>query len=238
MELRRFYVRPEDIEGDVITVSGNEYRHMTGVLRFKVGYQAIVCDNTGIDYWAIVEHIDKSAATLRIIERKKNNAELPYTLRLCCGLIKGEKLEIEVQKAVEIGVHQIQPFISRYTAEQDVRQDRLERIVLEACKQCGRAVLPRVMPIARFEDIFESNARYYMAYEKEDKHLLRDVVAKPHSQETVALVIGSEGGFSPEEVQMALSAGATTFSLGKRILRAETAAIVALGTFSALTEEL
>ena len=237
MELRRFYVNKSDIDGDKVTVTGNEYRHMTGVLRFKVGYQAIVCDNSGNDLYCTVTAIDKNSATLAVDEIKRNDVELPYDLTLCCGLIKPEKLEIEVQKAVEIGVKTIRPFISRNTSEKSVRLDRLERIVLEACKQCGRAVLPTVQPVVAFGDLFKQDADYYMAYEREDKRLLRDVLKAP-TDKPIALIIGSEGGFTAEEAETARKYGATLFSLGKRIMRAETAAIVALGTICALTEEL
>ena len=238
MELRRFYVRPEDIVDGMVRVTGNEYRHMTGVLRFKVGYQAILCDNTGVDYVALVRAIDKNSALLEIVSQEPNSAELEYDLTLCCGLIKPDKMEIEVQKAVEIGVKRIRPFVSRYTSETEVRQDRLERIAMEACKQCGRAILPEICAPVRFETLFDETSRYYMAYEKETKALLRIVLDKPQKGESVSLVIGSEGGFAEEEAALAREKGATLFSLGKRILRAETAAIVALGNVCALTEEL
>lgn len=236
MELRRFYVSPEDIQGDLVTVTGNEYRHMTGVLRFKVGYRAIVCDNSGKDRYCTVTAIDKTSATLHVDSIENNAAELPFGLILCCGLIKPEKMEIEVQKAVEIGVKSIRPFVSCNTSERTVRQDRMERIVLEACKQCGRAVLPTVEPVVQFERLFDESADYYMAYERENQRLLREIIAKPSGD--VAVIVGSEGGFTAEEADLALQNGAKTFSLGKRILRAETAAIVALGIVCALTEEL
>ena len=237
MELRRFYVTPEDIDGDVVTIRGNEYRHMTSVLRFKVGYLAIVCDNSGYDRYCTVTAIDKSTATLRVDSVIRNEAELPFPLTLCCGLIKDERMEIAVQKAVEIGVTAIQPFHSLHTSEQSVRLDRLERIALEACKQCGRAILPTVYAPIPFEQLFETDRRYYMAYEREHNRLLRDVLSQPDGRE-IGLIVGSEGGFTDKEAAFAEEQGATLFSLGKRILRAETASIVALGTICAFTEEI
>lgn len=237
MELRRFYVTPEYIDGDAVTVVGDEYRHMTGVLRFKVGYKAIVCDNSGYDYYCTVTAIDKVKATLRIDDRVPNDAELPFDLTLCCGLIKPEKLEIEVQKAVEIGANVIRPFVSRNTSERSVRKERLERIVLEACKQCGRAKLPTVRDAVPFEALFDTDKPVYMAYEKEDKCLLRDALAGK-TPEDMAVIIGSEGGFTDEEADFARQKGAVTFSLGKRIMRAETAAIVALGVVCSTLEVL
>ena len=237
MELRRFYVTPEYIDGDAVTVVGDEYRHMTGVLRFKVGYKAIVCDNSGYDYYCTVTAIDKVKATLRIDDRVPNDAELPFDLTLCCGLIKPEKLEIEVQKAVEIGANVIRPFVSRNTSERSVRKERLERIVLEACKQCGRAKLPMVRDAVPFEALFDTDKPVYMAYEKEDKRLLRDALAGK-TPEDMAVIIGSEGGFTDEEADFARQKGAVTFSLGKRIMRAETAAIVALGVVCSTLEVL
>ena len=237
MELRRFYVTPDCIQNDGISIEGNEYRHMTGVLRFRPGWKCIVCDNTGYDYLCEVTAIDKTKATLRILEKTQNDAETAYPLTLCCGLIKPDKMEIEIQKAVEIGVQTIRPFRSKNTSETDVRTDRLERIVLEACKQCGRAILPSVMPVVPFEALFAEPSRYYMAYECDREHLLRNVLETPNER-GISVIIGSEGGFTEEEARYAAQQGATLCSLGKRILRAETAAIAALATITALTEEL
>lgn len=236
MELRRFYVNAEDITGDAVVVTGTEYRHMTQVLRFKVGYLAIICDNTGMDYMCEVVGIDKQCVSLRITDKLVNQSELGYPLTLCMGLIKPEKMTIAVQKAVELGVTRICPFRSTHTSETNCNIDRLQTIVREACKQCGRAIMPEIAPLVDFAALDWGENDCYIAYEHERGQMLRDAIIRPNKG--ICVIIGSEGGLTREEVERAVSLGAKPVSLGKRILRAETAAIVALGAICQLTEEL
>lgn len=228
MELRRFYLDRDSIVGDTAFVQGEEYRHMTGVLRFRVGYQLILCDGSGKDYYATVTSIDAHQAVCHVDHVEDNQCELTYDLTLAMSCIKQDKLEFAVQKAVEVGVKNILLYQSRYTVEKDVRIDRIERIVKEACKQCGRAILPKVTlcdDIASMLDITTGDV--YLAYEKANTSSLLSKVFHPSTAYTV--VIGPEGGFEQSEVNAMQDKGAITFSLGARILRAETAAIVSLG---------
>ena len=214
---------------------------MTAVLRFRVGYLAILCDNTGRDYLCRVQSIDSKQAILSVQKVSENATELPYKLTLYTGIIKQDKWEIALQKAVELGVHTVVPFVSAHTVEKNIRYDRAQRIVLESCKQCGRALLPTVSPIITFADVVAKAAggEMYMAYEHEDRLLLRDALAAHHTTgRDIALVVGSEGGFTVDEVDAARQGGAYICSLGKRILRAETASIVSLGVVTAFTEVL
>lgn len=239
MELRRFYIEPSQMEGDIITIRGNEYRHMTGVLRFRVGYQAIVCDGSGQDYYCIVHSIDREKALLKVERCEQNDVELPYVLHLCLGNIKADKLEIAIQKAVEIGAQRITLFRSEYTSETSFRMDRIERIVVEACKQCGRAILPLVATeLAPYRTMLdELSGETYLAYEKESSLGLLAALGRYHTAgNAINLIIGSEGGLTPAEVEYAEANGAHTVTLGKRILRAETASIVGLGTIACYTE--
>ena len=239
MELRRFYIKPEDRVGDEIIIRGEEFRHMTGVLRFRVGYQAIVCDGSGRDLYCHVVDIDKHRALLCVDREDVNEIELSYPLWLCMGNIKPDRLEMAVQKAVEIGVSDIVVFESTYTSEKGLRLDRIERIVLEACKQCGRATLPIVHPLCAFADMLDQLTLPAMiAYEKEDTVSMQKALQEHFSKERgLAVIVGSEGGFTKDEVALAEEKGCTSYSLGKRILRAETAAIVSLGNVVFYTEE-
>lgn len=228
MELRRFYVPKENILGDKAVVTGEEYRHMTGVLRFRVGYKLILSDNSGLDYYCTVLSIDSKEVICSVDEIEPNETELSYSLTLAAALIKQDKMEVSIQKAVEIGVKRILLFASARTVEQDIRLDRVERIVKEACKQCGRAILPEIVKCGSVGEMLDNACgTLYLAYEKAAKEDRLDKVFIPSSAYTV--VIGPEGGFEEEEVNQILAAGAKVFSLGARILRAETAAIVSLG---------
>ena len=240
MEIRRFFVPTSAIVGNTAYVTGDEYVHMTAVLRFRVGYLAVLCDNSGNDYLCQVQSIDSNQAVLSVQSITRNLTELNYDLTLYTGIIKQDKWEMALQKAVELGVKTIVPFVSCHTVETRIRYDRAARIVLESCKQCGRAVLPTVRPIVSFDAVAAAAAdtEMYLAYEHEKSLLLRDALARYHGDGPVALVVGSEGGFTEEEVAMARNCGAHICSLGKRILRAETASIVAVGVVTAFTEQL
>ena len=228
MELRRFYIPKEAIEGDRAVVTGDEYRHITGVLRFRVGYKLILCDNSGNDYYCTVSSIDGKEVVCSVDEIKANDTELSYDLTLAAAIIKQDKMELSVQKAVEVGVKRIVLYASARTVEKDIRLDRVERIVKEACKQCGRAMLPQVVICPSVDDMLKSvSGDLYLAYENADRNDRLDKVFTKSSAYTV--LIGPEGGFEEEEVEQILTAGAKVFSLGARILRAETAAIVSLG---------
>lgn len=241
MELRRFFVPTEAIAGDIAVIEGDEYVHMTAVLRFRVGYRCILCDNSGLDRVCEVVAIDRQRVTCRVLETVPNQTELNDPLWLHMGVIKQEKFEMAVQKAVELGVQGIQPFISTHTDEKQVRFDRARRIIVESCKQCGRAVLPTIEPILPFADMIAScgEGEWYMAYENERGLHLREALAARHRVGSpVHVIVGSEGGFTADEVDMARAHGITVVGLGKRILRAETASILALGLVTALTEAL
>ena len=236
MELRRFYISKEAIQGDTAIVQGEEYRHITGVLRFRVGYQLILCDGSGRDFYCTVTSIDAHRVVCHVDRVENNLSELSYDLTLAMSCIKQDKLEFAIQKAVEIGVKRILLYQSRYTVEKDVRSDRIERIVKEACKQCGRAILPEIIICHDIPSMLaHAKGDVYLAYERADvSSLLANVFNKA---EGYTVIIGPEGGFEESEVAAMQSHGVSTFSLGARILRAETAAIVALGDIVCLGGE-
>ncbi len=231
MEIRRFYVS-EPIKGDVVTVSGDEFRHMTGVLRYKVGYKAIICDNSGYDYNVTITDIDKTCAVCRVDSKVLNESEATVNVTLFMCPLKSDKYDLAVQKAVELGVNRIVPVISHNTNERNVRRDRLERIVLEASKQCGRAKLAAVDEQIWFEQAIEQLSACelpLMAYEFEREVDYKTALSKD-GVVNIGILIGSEGGFTEAEATAARAKGIILFSLGKRILRAETAAITAIGS--------
>lgn len=225
MELRRFFVPRENINGNMITVTGGEFEHMTRVLRIKKGFKVLVCADDGKERLCVVEEAENGVARLRQEEVREADRR-KISLTLYCGLLKNSKLDLVVQKAVELGVERIVPFVSAYTAERRFNVDRAERIALEAAKQCGSVWLSRVEPAIAFREVvgrFSSHDSVFMAYEGERKRSLKNAVV---SGRDIALVVGSEGGFRPEEVESAAANGAQIVTLGRRILRAETADIV------------
>ena len=217
------------ITSSTAIVEGNEFHHMTDVLRHKVGYKTILCDNSGYDFYATIERIEKNYAVCRIDEKVKNPTETEKDISLYICAIKSEKMDLAIQKAVELGVKRIIPVISQLTNEKNVRIERLERIIMEASKQCGRASLCKISNPKSFDNVLidmTKSQSAIMAYENEDKTMLRDLDLK--DKQSIALLVGSEGGFTKEEVEKAKENGIEVFSLGKRILRAETASIASL----------
>ena len=236
MDIRRFYVERENIKGNYAYLTGDEFYHVTKVMRYKVGYKLIICVGDGYDYYCEISRVNHYDLECKIVEKVFNDRELSTNLTLYLGLIRSERLDVAVQKAVEIGVNRIVPVITEFTSEKTFKRDRAERIIVEACKQCARAVLPKIEdPITFKEAVDEAKGSKLMAYEKEREVKAKEAFAS--LEKDVSLLIGSEGGFTDEEVKYAKEKGFTTFSLGKRILKSETAVIAATSAIAIFTEE-
>jgi len=225
MEIRRFFVNSSDIVSGEITIRGDEFSHLTRVLRYKIGYKAIVCSGDGIEHHCVITEIGKDFAKLKIEESvpvDKKNIELT----LYAGLLKNNKLDFVVQKGVELGVDRIVPFTSVNCAENKFSAERANKIALEAAKQCGSAYLSEVGTLIDFQELTAEITNYdsaFVAYEEEKQHRIADI--RP-SGAKIALIIGPEGGFKFDEVLALEELGVKPITLGRRILRAETASIV------------
>ncbi len=227
MEIKRFFVSPNDIFGSTIRISGEEYIHIVKVSRYKKGYDLIICDGSGKDYLCTITNITNDYVECEINDIINNTAEPQIEITLYqCNI---DKMDIVVQKATELGVKKIVPVLSVFVNEKDVKPDRLRRIALEASKQCGRARVVEIADAMSFDEAISSDGEELklLAYEREKSTSLGDVLLK--NAKKIALFIGSEGGFSAEEVEKAVSYGFKTFTLGTRILRAETASIISIG---------
>lgn len=228
MEIKRFFVNKNDICNDFVTIIGEEFYHLATVLRHKVGYKIIVCCDDGFDYYATITEITKDKAVAKIEEKVVNKAKTKTDISLFQAVIKSAKLDIVVQKAVELGVKEIFLFYSHNTNETNINIDRLNKISKEASKQCGRADYVKIGEVLSFDEMLNKVAEYdniVMPYEYEDKTNFSD---QKFNKGDYALIIGSEGGFIPEEEEKVGKLGGESVSLGNRILRAETASIVAI----------
>lgn len=231
MEIKRFFADKADYADGRIVISGEEFLHLTKVLRYKTGYKAIVNLDDENDYSGTVESIFKDYAVIKVDEITPNLCKTRAQVTLFQALPKGDKLDYIVQKCVELGVKQIVPFTSAYTNETKYNAVRQNRIALEACKQCGRSLKCEVSPLNDFEGILKELSGYdtvIMPYERATKGSMAKV-SGIEAGKKIALIIGSEGGFAPKEVEAAKEKGAQIVSLGKRILRCETAAVIAAG---------
>ena len=229
MEIRRFLTSSDKIKNDVAEISGDEFTYAVKVLRQKTGFTVIVNTGDGYDRIGEISEITKDKLTVKIRETVKNKATPDKKITLYQGSCKQGKNDFIVQKAVELGISRIVFFKSDFVTEKEVNLERLRKIATEALKQCGRADSVEV----EFTDYFSAvdnceNAVIF--YEGECENTLSDI-----GNVVSALFVGSEGGFSEREVGYARERGLKTITLGKRILRAETASVVATSMIQYLT---
>lgn len=234
--IRRFFVEKAEEE---TRLTGDEYSHAKNVLRLKEGDELILLDGSGKEYDAIVRKVDKKEMVCSILRSRLSEKESKTPIKLLIGALKGDKTELVVQKAVELGVAEIGVFSSRFCSAymNDNKLERLNKVSKEAAKQCLRAVAPKVTYYPSLREALESCKEYknkLFACEFAEKS---DVSLHTLSG-SCALAVGSEGGFSQEEFLLAKEVGFAGISLGKRILRAETAAIVFCGIAAFVTGEL
>ena len=228
----RFFL--ETISGDSACIAGEDARHISRVLRMQPGRDLTVNDMRGMDYLCRITEIRAGLVSLKILESMPCQSESKIPIRLYQAIPKGDKLEFIVQKAVELGAAEIIPVLTSRCISRpsdkgmEKRLVRLRRIALEAAKQSGRGIIPRVRPVMPFADAVSemaSGGLAVMLYEESSAPLNR--VLRPHP-ESVSLLVGSEGGFSKNEAAFAQERGVAAASLGKRILRCETAPVCAL----------
>jgi 16S rRNA (uracil1498-N3)-methyltransferase len=239
MTRRRFYAPPSAFSSrlDSVTLATDEARHLREVLRLKPGDEAYVFDGRGKEFHCRIEESRRDTAQLKVIaEVAPARPESPLALTLAVALLKGEKFDLVVQKATEMGVVRVVPVVTkladiRLRDESDAakRVARWGRIALEAAKQCGRAVVPEVaVPVSFSTLINEAGvdaAASHLMFSERDGQSLKDAMPLTTKTENMTALVGSEGGWVDEELETARQAGWPIITLGGRTLRAETAAI-------------
>ena len=235
--MRNFFLGDNQLSGDSATVTGELYRHIARVLRLKQGNEVTLIDDGGRQLSGLIEEVGAKSLTVRITSTQ-NAPEQEQSLRVTLyqGLPKGEKLDLILQKCTELGVAEVVTFdaarsIVKLRGERSAgRLDRCEKIVQEAARQCGRRSAPRVAIGGSLKAVL-GEARQtvkLLLWEGEQTVRLRDTLDTYHAPETVAIVVGPEGGLSDQEVEQAIASGFTPVSLGRRILRTETAGLAVL----------
>lgn len=228
--MRRFFV---DSVSTAPILRDDAHKHLSVVLRAKPGEEVILCPGDGKDYVCRIEEIRRTETVLSLLRVLESKTEPTVSVTLFSSVMKGDKNDWVVQKAVELGVHEIYPLHTRYVQNHNgVKTERLNRISLEASQQCGRSMRVTVhdaITFAEIKEILPSFDLVVFPYEKAEKPTLQTFL-RENSREVhrVAIIVGSEGGFSEEEAELLVSCGVTPVTLGKRILRAETANIAVL----------
>ena len=235
--MRRFFVPPDSISEDRATITGELFRHMVKVLRLKPGAEVILSDGEGHEFAGVIGEIGKETAWVAIHDKVDVDtvAGRPW-ITLYQGLPKGDKMELILQKTTELGVAEIIPFAAARSVavvrnpDSSEKVVRWQRIVREAARQSGRTFVPPVLPakdMAAAVNLAHQSVRLLL-WEEEKVNRLKDVLAAYPVPDSVALIIGPEGGLTPEEATIAKDAGFIPVSLGQRIVRTETAGIAML----------
>ena len=237
-----FYIKNNQINDDKIEIIGDDYNHIKNVLRCKIGENIDICDEIATRYKTKIEDFTEKAVVCKIQSIEESSTEPKINITLYQGLPKADKLELIIQKATEIGVNHIYPVqMARSIVKLDEKnierkQERWNKICVEASKQCGRQKIPNVYKTINFKNIIENISKYdivLLPYENEKSVTLKKAItqirAKNIEINDIAIIIGPEGGFSEEEVNTLSSyKNVYTVTLGPRILRTETAGLVTL----------
>ena len=237
--MHRFYVEENQIQKDEIVITGEDVNHIKNVLRMKIGDEIIICNGQGKDFYSIIRQISSDKVITDVISKKDTDTELPNQIYLFQGLPTKDKMELIIQKAVELGVYEIIPVVTkRSIVKLDEKKKELKKLArwqgisTSAAKQSGRGIIPRVTNVMTYHEAIDKakNLDYnIIPYEKEEdidrtKELIKGVKGK----KSIGIFIGPEGGFEESEIRTALQEDVKPITLGKRILRTETAGLAIL----------
>ena len=233
--MHRFFADESQFTEDKVTITGDDVKHITKVLRLKSGDSISVCNKNKIDYTCVVSEIGKDFVVADIADKTANTNESNLDVTLYQGFPKGDKLDLIIQKAVELGVNKIVPVIMKRTVvkvkNDPSRQLRRQRIAEEAAKQCMRGIVPVVSEPISFDRMLSSICEddlTILPYENEHSNKLKTLLADNKGARKVNIIIGPEGGFEDSEIESALQNGIHTVTLGPRIMRCETAPLAAI----------
>lgn len=241
MQRHRFYALKSQVSDSVVTLDADEAHHLARVLRLSVGDGVFVFDGEGNEWECEVASVGKREAELTILRQLTDAVESPLRLTLAQALVKGDKFDLIVQKATELGVTRIVPLMTDHSdikrAEERAEQklERWRRISLEALKQCGRRRLVELAEPQRFLEFCQPSAETpSLIFSERGGRSLREVAAELGAVNQLTVCVASEGGWSEAELNKAETNNFVAVHLGHRILRTETAAISAV----ALTQHL
>lgn len=233
----RFFVGENQIADNKITIVGQDVKHIKNVLRMAVGQNVDICDDKGRKYACEIENIAKEEITVKILSCNEQGNEPGIPVTILQGVPKGEKMELIIQKNVELGITKIVPVIMercvvKFQNQQDKEKKaaRWNKIAMEAAKQCGRSIIPKVLVPENLSKVIAElpqDALLITASENEKTVSLKEILQKEKPRE-IYFIIGPEGGIAASEEECLKNAGFNSVSLGPRILRTETAGFALL----------
>lgn len=237
--MHRFFVPKDQISDKTITIIGSDVNHIKNVLRMEPEDKIEIIDSRGNSFIASIKQIHSDEVQATIIKSLTNNPKLSTKITLAQCLPKAKKMDFIVQKATELGVSHIIPVISersipKIEEKADKKLSHWQKIAREASEQSGRTITPEILALTKFEDLIKTAKNYKLAlipWEGEQCLILKQIPLPDHQitrSSDILIIIGPEGGFSREEIELAKKFGIIPITLGKRILRTETAGIVLL----------
>ena len=237
----RFFLPPEAFESTRICIDGADARHISRSLRMRVGDELVLCDMSSSEYLCVISSITNESVYADIKEKSISKSEMPCRTVLYQGIAKGDKMDTVIQKAVELGVCEIVPVecercIAKIPADAEKKKlERWQKIAAEAAGQSQRGIIPRVSPVITYAMAIERMKKSTVAmlcYEDEHTRSVKELLQECKAPEEISFLIGPEGGISPEEARLARENGIPPCSLGRRILRTETASAYVLSAIS------
>lgn len=229
----KFFVLPEKVDNNRILIDTEDVLHIKKVLRMNVGDKLLICDSTGSDYETEISEINEKTILCNILNKKKSDTEAETEITLYQGIPKGSKMELIIQKNTELGIKKLVPvsmqrcvsrFENKKAAEKKVQ--RWQKIAEEAAKQSGRGIIPEICMPQTLKEAAESirlSDLAFVPYECEEKASLKQLLKAHENIKTLSFLIGPEGGFDISEIELLKQYNINTVTLGKRILRTETA---------------
>lgn len=231
--MHKFFTPKGNIISGSGIITGDDVKHIYKVLRLSEGEKVILNDCYGKEYLSEISDITKTGVSLKILEELKINNESQVKIDLFQGIPKAAKMDLIVQKGTELGINNIIPVLTKRVDVKlsgDFKKlDRLNRIALEAAKQSKRTIIPKVSEPVDFNTLLQSIDDYdifLVPYENAEDTGLKSVIRNVNNIKKVGILIGPEGGFEQEEIDILIEKGANIITLGKRILRTETAGFV------------
>lgn len=242
--MHRFFI--PQLYNEEMTITGVDAKHIGKVLRMQPGDKLQIVSDDGVSALAEVAAITESTVTVRCLEKLAESHEPAVKITLAQGLAKGEKMDFIIQKAVELGAYSIVPVAMEHSvvrldgSKADKKVERWQKIAEAAAKQSKRDIIPQVQDVQTMKEMLANNdcKTKIIAYECEDRMSLKTALREAGQMEDLLLIIGPEGGISEGELVKAREAGAVPVSLGRRILRAETAGLVAMSAIFYETGDL
>lgn len=242
--MQRYFIE-QQFNDDVVSIIGDDAHHITKVMRMREGDEIIIVECEKVAHICTISSFNEQAVIVRQTGRTISSPELPIHVTIACGLPKGDKLDLIVQKGTELGMYTMQPFeAARSIVKWDTKKgkkkiERLQKIAKEAAEQSHRMHIPNVLPVISFAQLVKSCENYdvvFVADEEdakvEERTRLVDKLKKVYDCKSMLVIFGPEGGIARNEAEKLREAGVITTSLGPRILRAETAPLYMLSAIS------